>query len=54
MKVEADELLDACALHVLMTTDEPLTTDEILEKARNLTHEERLDALALFQESRET
>lgn len=51
MNVSEEALFDACALYVLCTAASPLTPEEVIERARNMTPEEQLDALARYQES---
>lgn len=50
MQVDNDTLMDACSLWVLCNATEPMTPEEIFGAVDELSDEEKLDALARYQE----
>lgn len=50
MKVDNEQVCDACILHILATAIESLTSDEIAAKLDTMSESDKLDALARYQE----
>lgn len=50
MKVDKEQVCDACIMHILATAAESLTSDEIAAKLDTMSEGEKLDALARYQE----
>jgi hypothetical protein len=51
MEMNEDAMADACILHVINEAEGNLTLEEICERIKSMTVEERLDALCRYKES---